>query len=247
MSAPEGGVEGRQAGRGPEGRTDPPDDAGAADAPPPPSLGRLGVNLAAATPIAPAPRGAPPRALLARSLNLEHPRACACCLGGPAVRILDVRMAESSTDWALLAATYYVFGYFWAAAYQLLGGDRTALDTRLRCPVCEGCLRHEQAAPIGGALGALVGLGAPFAALVVTGPGTWSRQGLLGLALAGLALGLSVGLAAYAGRRRRGPACSEHATVRARKVGPRFEVAYGNPSYGARVAELNAGLLDGRT
>lgn len=192
-------------------------------------------------PLAPNVPGAPPITLVSRALALRVPHACVCCLAPPGRALLDVVAREERTAWGSVgAALASALGFGWFSVN--FGKDAGELATRLRCPACDGCRRHELGREasrfVVGALafvGLLVALGIlgrvrPTPPLVAAIVACWSGALLLVRITAALVS-------------RHGPGCPPHRAIRATCRGDEFEVVFGNRRFGERVAELNPDLV----
>lgn len=195
----------------------------------------------------PNPADGPAVALLSRSLLLQVPRACVCCLGPPDSRPIEARVSTRDVEWGRVASTALglltaaVTGFGWYHTRHTAKG----LETRLRCPACDFCRQHEESGELAGLIGGAVALGGALLTLLVLGgaprPGTaalvfgvWSVAGVMAFVAA-----------AAKGAARRRPGCTQHHAVRVvvRRSDDTFKVVFGNRSYGRRVAELNPDLV----
>lgn len=192
----------------------------------------------AGAPVAPAPRGAPPVRLPTRTLLLEVPRVCCCCLGAPQGAPHQIVVGERGgfgldvTDtligMGMLAAT----GFGWFTIRHERG-----METCLRAPVCARCRAHvtgfERAWLVAGGLAFAALLVALFVSRPTTGEGFLTPLGIaLGVLVGGgLALSLVLG--------RPGPDCAGSRPVAVAQRGDAFLVTFGNHAYGRRVADMN--------
>ncbi len=190
-------------------------------------------------PMRPNPPGAPPVTLLLRGLSLQGPNACVCCLAPPARRPIEA--CNSQTDWESVAsstlgvASFLALGSGWVRVKH----EETVI---LRMPACADCYRHEtsnELAWIVAAVGTFVGFLATLGKIGIdSGKAVAFVLVAWGVALIVLGLLLSMLLA------RRGPRCSPTPPLRLKHVGNDFKVRFGNQSFGERIAELNAELVE---
>ena len=205
----------------------------------------MGVSRDPLAALAPNPPDAPAFKYDARSLMLNLPMACVCCLGPPGRLPLQVVATSTDVYWGQIASSILgVFSFFATGVGWVYTSHSQKRESILRCPACDDCRKHEEvyhvALLIGGAL-ALIGFVASMYRLKPTlYPGLalgggWAVGGLVLAIVAEMLLG-----------GRRGPTCAPHRPVRVSWRSEGFRLTLGNQSWGRRLAELNArsSLLD---
>jgi hypothetical protein len=202
-------------------------------------------------PIARCNPGTPPHAYIATRLQFLAPTACACCLGIPGSRALEVTVKEPLTGAKLL---FHVIGHLLVRLFGGLGllvfravKPNNAATFTFSVPACASCLRHEDrrriSLPV--AVAAAVFVGIPAVIFVCTGP----LAGMLKLrpegavviclivvtwlATLGAALDLALRVSV------RGPNCCSARVVSVAQQGSQFQFVFGNANWGRRVEELN--------
>lgn len=188
-------------------------------------------------PISPNP-GGPPFDYTASGLLLELPHFCVCCLGQPGRDRIEVVATKADVEWARvfmtaigLAAVFTIgVGWYYTSHGKLV--ERT-----LRCPACPACYRHETIQQMTWLLAGLGGLVITIGAIILKKPATevgivMFAVGAVATLVAGNMLTLLVS--------QRGPRCAPHKPLKVSWWGADFRIAFGNRSYGQRVAELNA-------
>jgi hypothetical protein len=241
-----GAADGAATARAPSARLRPAAPAAPA-APPPPGSSEppilRSVLQEGLAPIDPAPPGAPPVALVTRTLRLELPRWCCCCLGPAAGIKHSVAVGERGgfgvdlVDTLIGLSALALTGFGW-----ITFSNEEGFETRLSLPICAPCRQHatalERATIVSGALG----FAAFFAGLLLR----WPQRA--GEVLAPLGAGLGVFVLALVGQAlllpRPGPPCCGSRPVGLRWRGERFTLTFGNPAFGRRVAAMNPRVLE---